>query len=336
MSVKFGIVGFGLIGQKRAAILQKFGKIRFVCDPNMNDIASLADDAVLETDWKHAIDHYTVDAIFVSTYHCDLAKIVKYVVSKHISVLVEKPGAINVDDLRSLLEYEGTATIRVGYNHRFHPSLLKLREIVNSKESGDLLYLRACYGHGARLNYNNEWRFQKQLSGGGELLDQGAHLIDLVLWIFGPDFETEHAMLGNAFWMGEVEDNAQVSLVQKRTNAKAQLSVSWCEWKNIFRIEIMLRDSKIQIDGLGGSYGLETITVFQMKPEMGPPEVTTQTFPQPDASFCLETIAFLADAGLLSQNDVNVELATLHGLAASVEQATRTLEIIEDIYRRYQ
>ncbi|MDA9930212.1 Gfo/Idh/MocA family oxidoreductase [Alphaproteobacteria bacterium] len=336
MSVKFGIVGFGLIGQKRAVILQEFGKIQFVCDPNIDDIAPLAGDTVLETDWKRAINNYPVDAIFVSTYHCDLAKIVKYAAGKHISVLVEKPGAIHADDLRSLLEYERVATIRVGYNHRFHPSLLKLREIVNSKESGELLYLRACYGHGARLNYDKEWRFQKQLSGGGELLDQGAHLIDLLLWIFGPGFETQHAMLGNAFWMGEVEDNAQVSLVQKGTNAKAQLSVSWCEWKNIFRIEVMLRDAKIQIDGLGGSYGLETITVFQMKPEMGPPDVTTQTFPQPDTSFRLETIAFLADAGLLSQDDVNVDLATLHGLAASVGQATRTLEIIEDIYRRYQ
>ena len=106
-----------------------------------------------------------------------------------------------IEDLMTLAGEEKVC-VRVGYNHRFHPALQKARELVDAGALGPLMFIRARYGHGGRVGYDREWRADPNLSGGGELIDQGVHLIDLAGWFLG-DFHARrrprcHLLLGHA------------------------------------------------------------------------------------------------------------------------------------------
>jgi predicted dehydrogenase len=208
----------------------------------------------------------------------------------------------------------------LGYNHRFHPGLRKAREIVDSGALGPLMFLRGRYGHGGRKGYDREWRADPKLSGGGELIDQGVHLIDLASWFLG-DFPTIEGHACTLFWDMKVDDNAFLSLRTARGQT-AWLHVSCTEWKNMFSLEIYGRDGKISVDGLGGSYGQERLTYYRMLPQMGPPETQAWEFPAADDSWALETGAFV--------EDIRLGRAPSPGL----QEGVRTLEIVEAIYRK--
>jgi predicted dehydrogenase len=181
--------------------------------------------------------------------------------------------------------------VRVGFNHRFHPAMQKARALAAA--AGGLLYVRGRYGHGGRLGYENEWRFRPRISGGGEAIDQGTHLVDLARWFLG-DFAEIEGHAASFFWPGSVEDNA-FFLLRTASGQVAQLHASWTEWKNLFSFEIFGRTAKLAIDGLGGSYGTERLTFYKMKPEMGPPDVESWEFPGPDLSWDAELAAFAED-----------------------------------------
>src|SRR5437764_10325665 len=145
------------------------------------------------------------------------------------------------------------------------------------------MFLRARYGQGGRIGYDKEWRADAKLSGGGELIDQGVHLIDLAQWFLG-DFSEVSGHAATYFWEMPVDDNAFLNL---RTPAgqTAWLHVSCTEWKNLFSLELYGRNAKLAIDGLGGSYGVERLTLYKMHPEMGPPETTAREYPGGDVSW---------------------------------------------------
>ena len=236
-------------------------------------------------------------------------------------VLVEKPGALHAAQLREIRDAarQTGARVRLGYNHRYHPALQKARALIDAGELGPLMFLRARYGHGGRPGYDREWRADPALSGGGELIDQGVHLIDLAGWFLG-DFPTVEGHAATCFWDMPVDDNAFLSL-RTAAGQTAWLHVSCTEWKNLFSLEIYGRNAKLAIDGLGGSYGVERLTFYQMRPEMGPPDTTSWEFPRGDDSWTIETRAFLDDIRQNREPDP--------GLAEGI----RTLEIVECIYR---
>jgi predicted dehydrogenase len=236
-------------------------------------------------------------------------------------VLVEKPGALNSAQLRTLqtAAQEIGVQVRLGYNHRFHPGLQKAREIFDSGALGPLMFLRGRYGPGGRKGYDREWRADPELSGGGELIDQGVHLIDLAGWFLG-EFPSVDGHAITSFWDMPVDDNAFLSL-RTATGQTAWLHVSCTEWKNLFSLEIYGRDGKVVVDGLGGSYGPEKCTYYRMLPEMGPPETTVWDFTTGDNSWALELAAF--------ETDIRTGRIPSPGLPEGI----RTLEIVEDIYR---
>ena len=184
---------------------------------------------------------------------------------------------------------------------------------------GPPLYVRGRYGHGGRLGYEREWRADPAVSGGGELLDQGIHLIDLTRYLEG-DVELAFAELTSAFWPMAVEDNAFLCL-RLRHGGIAWLHASWTEWKNLFSLEIAHRDAKIEIQGLGGSYGVERLTLYEMRPELGPPDTTSWEWPRGDDSWAAELA------------DVLGAIEGRHGIGATVEDAIAALEIVEEAYQ---
>ena len=132
--------------------------------------------------------------------------------------------------------------VRVGFNHRYHPALLKAKELVNAGELGELMFVRGRYGHGGRIGYDREWRANPELSGGGELIDQGVHMIDLSRWFLG-DFSEIQGYAHTYFWDMPVDDNGFM-ILRTAKNQTAFLHVSCTEWKNLFSLEIYGRNAK--------------------------------------------------------------------------------------------
>jgi predicted dehydrogenase len=245
-------------------------------------------------DFRAAVEAADIDAVVVATPHAELSAIATACLNAGKHVLVEKPGGRNLAEVFAVREaaYAAGQVAKVGYNHRFHPAVLKAREIVDRGELGQLMFIRGRYGHGGRPSYEKEWRFERSISGGGELIDQGSHLIDLARWFLG-EFTDVHAALRTFFWNAEVEDNAFLTLSTSEGRI-AWLHVTWTEWKNLFSLEIYGRDGKLEINGLGGSYGVESLTFYRMLPEMGPPETTRWEYPFSDHSWETETAEFIA------------------------------------------
>jgi|ERR1017187_4126055 predicted dehydrogenase len=326
-TLSFAIIGCGLIGRKRAEALATVpgASLRYACDldpARAADLARTAPGCEAAADFKKVVADPGVDAVIVSTLNGSLAPIALAAIRAGKHVLVEKPGALGASELRGLVKpaLDGKVCVRVGYNHRFHPGLIKTREIVDSGVLGPLMFLRGRYGHGGRKGYEKEWRADPKLSGGGELIDQGVHLIDLASWFLG-DFPTVEGHAATYFWDMKVDDNAFLSL-RTAGGQTAWLHVSCTEWKNMFSLEVYGRDGKLSMDGLGGSYGTERVTHYRMLPEMGPPESTVWDFPSGDGSWAAELAAFA--------DDIRLARTPSPGL----QEAIRTLEIVESIYKR--
>lgn len=317
-----GIVGCGRTGQKRARSL---GAARLVACADVvleraKALAQTAAGAVATTDWQTLLDRKTVDIVVVSTTNNVLAQVTRAAVQAGKHVLVEKPAARSTRELDAVIEANQGAgvQVRVGFNHRYHPALRKARELCEAGALGELMFVRGRYGHGGRLGYEKEWRANPLLSGGGELIDQGVHLIDLARQFLG-DFSEVTGFAQTCFWQMPVDDNAFMLL---RTLGKqtAFLHVSCTEWKNLFSLEIYGRDAKLHCEGLGGSYGLERLAYYRMLPHMGPPETTIWEYPMGDDSWQVEFAEFLEDIRLGRPP------------SASLSDARAALAIVESIY----
>jgi predicted dehydrogenase len=282
---KIGIIGCGLIGNKRAKALLGHELI-YVADMNEELAKKLAE----EYNCKYTKDYKEVtssdaDIIIVSTSNNMLVPIALDAVKNGKHVLIEKPGARTPEEMKKLIDaVHGTdIKVKVGFNHRYHPAMLKAKEILKTEDVGDIMFIRARYGHGGRVGYDKDWRAKKSVSGGGELLDQGCHLIDLGRMFLG-DFSEAIGYITKYFWDMEVEDNG-FALLKTPKGQIMQMHASWTDWKNIFSFEIMTRTAKLEISGLGRSYGIETLTYYKMKPEMGPPDKQVFTFEGEDNSW---------------------------------------------------
>lgn len=288
--MRIGIAGCGLIGRKRAAAAAGMGAtVTHVYDPAQQAAAAVAT-AVNAAICVTALDLLAapVDAIIVATPHSDLAPLALAAVEAGKHVLVEKPAGVNpgeIAELAAAARHRGLV-VKVGYNHRFHPAFQAAHELLRTGRVGEIMFIRARYGHGGRLGMEREWRCQRSIAGGGELIDQGSHLIDLTRWLLG-DLTLDYAALPTSFWPVEVEDNCFLAL-RSISGAIAWLHASWTEWKNLFCFEIMGRHGKLTVDGLGGSYGVERLTLHAMSPAMGPPDTSVWEYPHTDTSWELE------------------------------------------------
>jgi predicted dehydrogenase len=285
--MRVAVVGCGLVGAKRARALVESRLVAAVDrDPaRAEGLAAAHEGCAAGTDWEAAVGRKDVDLVIVATTNDALTPVALAAVGHGKHVLLEKPAARSAEELRPLMAAarEAGVFVKVGFNHRFHPAVAKAHEIFAAGGVGPLLHLRGRYGHGGRLGYEREWRADPAVAGGGELIDQGVHLIDLARWFAG-DFTEVQGLAGTFFWKMPVDDNAFL-LLRTAAGRVAWLHVSCTEWKNLFSLEVFGRDGKLQVDGLGGSYGVERLTFYRMRPEMGPPETTSWEYPGEDTSW---------------------------------------------------
>jgi predicted dehydrogenase len=320
------IIGCGLVGQKRARALTGTGARLAACVDVRREraeaLARSAPDVVVTDDWWTLLRTSAIDLVVIATTNDCLAEIAEAALAAGKHVLVEKPAARTIAELDAVVEAarRHQRLVRVGFNHRFHPALRRARALVDAGEIGDLMFVRGRYGHGGRVGYDREWRADPALSGGGELIDQGVHLIDLSRWFLG-DFTRIEGVARTYYWDMPVDDNAFLTL-QTARDRTAFLHVSCTEWKNLFSLEIYGRRGKLQVEGLGGSYGTERLTCYRMRPEMGPPDTVAWEFPRADESWALEFAEFL--------EDIRLDRAPSPGL----DDARAALTVVEQVQRQ--
>lgn len=297
--LRVGIVGCGLIGRKRALALRKQDSIVGAVDASSDAAAAFAEEFGCER-FGSVTELLSVapDIVIVATTHDALAGIGEQVMRQGCDVLLEKPGGRTSGDIASLqaVANETGRLVLVGFNHRFHPGVATVISMATSGEFGNVMFVRARYGHGGRIGYDREWRADPYRSGGGELVDQGFHVIDLSRCLLG-ELPVASAFVTTAFWDMPVDDNAVITLGTPGGHGEpfANLHASCSEWKNLFDLEVYCRTAKLHLSGLQGSYGTQVLRVYRMKPEMGPPDVETIEYAKDDVSWIREWEA-VADA----------------------------------------
>lgn len=319
--MRVGVVGCGLIGKRRADVVRRSpaDQLAVVADVDRTRASALAADMGCQaaTDWQEVVARQDVEVVVVATPNKYLMPICVAALESGKHVLCEKPPGRNMAETRRMVGAARRAGrfLKIGFNHRHHPAIWQAHELCNQGAIGPLLFIRAVYGHGGRPGYDKEWRGNADLAGGGELLDQGIHIVDLCRWFMG-DFVEAFGVTATCFWeLGhfrvgddqqpavdsgvphdgkrQLEDNAFVTL--RTTGGQvAQWHSSWTQWKNRFTFEIFGRDGYVCVDGLGGSYGVETLLVGRRRRESGPPIETKREFDGPDLSWQAEWDEFVS------------------------------------------
>ena len=264
-SIRVGVIGVGGMGKRWAQVVADHSESMLValCHPDQEKVDALAKQFECDgsTDWQPIFDRRDVDAVVVATPHALLTHVSRAALESGKHVFCEKPGGISSTAIQegvNIAQQRGLR-YRVNFNIRLHPAVTLAKEKVDEGVIGNLMFLKAIYGHAAREGYENEWWCNKDISGGGELIDQGSHIIDLANWFLGP-FTSQATVLETGFWpIAPLEDNAFV-LLKNAQGKVAQLHASWTHWKKTFRLELYGENGYLLVDGLGGQYGLERLT----------------------------------------------------------------------------
>jgi predicted dehydrogenase len=294
-TINVGIIGAGLMGSRRAEALVKVGgsTLLAVSDVDYSKATKLAHQYGAEAiaNWKDLIKIKELDVIIISVPNKFILPIATEAIKFKKIIFTEKPLGRNSAESKKiiLLAKKNQVFLWVGFNHRFHAAILKAKEIMDRGGIGKIMFIRSRYGYGGRKGMEKEWRFNQDLSGGGELLDQGVHIIDLCRFFCG-EFKEVWGSLSTKFWKTKVEDNAFV--VMKNQQVTASFHVSSTQWKNLFSFEIYGDRGFLNIEGKGGSYGKETLVYGKRKLEFGVPDLQTFEF-EGDSSWESEWANFI-------------------------------------------
>jgi predicted dehydrogenase len=239
--VKFGLIGAGAIGALRASALQRASETQLVAINDLDEgrAKAAAPGARYIASAEALLADSEIEAVVISTppqFHMPLAvEAVKR--GKH--VLVEKPMAATVEECRRMVEAAEDAgkLLTVGFNHRYFPALKVVRDAVTSGRIGKLTHVRAYAGHMGLQEFKAPWMYDAEIMGGGALMDNGIHILDLCRYVMG-DFRHVFGHALNSSWhLGGAEDNA-MALFRNDDGVSCTLHASWTEWKGYrFHIE---------------------------------------------------------------------------------------------------
>lgn len=328
--IRTAIIGMGRMGLTRYHAMKRHGgyQIAAVCD---NDLTNLEDfEEVKFQNWKECIDICKPEAVIVCTFNMIIPDVVCYALQKGIAVFSEKPPGRTLEDALRMQEVqreEGTV-LKFGFNHRVHNSVIEAKALIDSKLLGDIVCIRGVYGKAGNNHFQDEWRNNPELSGGGILLDQGIHMLDLMCYLTDSDMHVVNGEVNNLVWKDmKTEDSALAILV---TDKGQQISIhsSAIQWRHKFDMDIICTNGYIALNGLltsTHSYGEERITYYKkdlgMKTgRLGKPKEYTMCFDE-DFSWDMEMEEFY---------DVVVKKEKIKN--GRPEEAVRVMRIIEEIY----
>lgn len=260
--INIALVGAGGIGKRWVKALNNVEKVNLtiIVDKDTKRAEEVSREykkgnCEIFENYKQVVDRENIDAVIIATPHKFLASISEDFLSNHKHVLSEKPCGVSTEEIKKLanLSKENDLRYMAGFNHRFHEGFILARKLFEEGKIGDIQFIRANYGFGGRKEIQNEWRFDKDMAGGGELIDQGIHMIDMVRSFVGEIKEVK-GFAENLYWKGEVDDNAFV-LLKSEDGQVASIHVSWSNWKPTHTFEIFGTNGYMIVSGLGRKYG---------------------------------------------------------------------------------
>lgn len=259
--INFGFIGFGKFSQVRKKSLEKFSSINLVgfYDPSVKDIHDIAKVKSLDELFDR------VDALIISVPPKFAPEYVSEALSKGKKVFCEKPAAINCEELKKIEKHlKSDSVLAYGFNHRQHSSIKKIKETLDNKILGKILWMRGRYGKEVEGNYVEGWRCDPHLNGGGILIDQGIHLIDLMSNLSG-GFDGVQAVLSNNYLnIDGIDDNGFITLYSSKTKISASIHSTITQWRYLFSLEIFCEKGSIILNGLrtnSGNYGDEILSI---------------------------------------------------------------------------
>ena len=268
--MNIGIIGFGKMGKIRFNTIQSIGtnyQVTHICDPNTNQNTSLKD-IKFTRDYNDILKDKNIDIVFICAPNYLSKNLVIEALNNGKHVFCEKPPGINLTELKEMITAEKNnphLKLMFGFNHRHHESMIYAKKLIDSGKYGKVLWMRGRYGKSVDKNFYKTWRASKKTAGGGILLDQGIHMLDLFLMMCG-NFEEVRAFVSDLYWhLDGIEDNAFVILRNKKGQV-ASLHSTMTQWRYLFSFEIFLEKGHIVINGLvtpSRSYGKEILSVAQ-------------------------------------------------------------------------
>ena len=282
-ALRVGIAGYGVVGKRRREVVDQHLRLRTVavCDRSLGNDSAFPD-GVRHYQSYHDLLEEDLDVLFVCMTNDVAPEVTIAALSRGLHVFCEKPPGRSVADIVAVIERERRQPgqkLKYGFNHRYHQSVCEALRIVRSKELGRVINLRGVYGKSKMISFDSDWRTKRALAGGGILLDQGIHMVDLMR-LFAGEFVDVHSFVSNGFWKHDVEDNAY-ALMRTRDGVVALLHSSATQWRHRFHLEISLARGSVMLSGIltsSKSYGAEVLTIaYAEGADNGDPrEVTTQ------------------------------------------------------------
>ncbi|MBI5413003.1 Gfo/Idh/MocA family oxidoreductase [Candidatus Peregrinibacteria bacterium] len=328
--ISFALIGAGGMGARWVrAMKQTHGiNVRAVVDVDSKKAKRLASNfrqCESLADWQDLLLRSDIDAVVVVTPHRFLAPISHAFLRKGVHVLSEKPGGVRSTEITQGVALAKKHGVRymVGFNHRFHPSFLLARTFIEQGKIGELMFIRARYGFGGRVGYQKEWRMHRKFSGGGELIDQGVHMIDMVRSFLG-DITSVAGFAEDVYWHAGVDDNAMLVMRSKKKQL-ASIHVSWSNWRPIHNFEIFGTKGYVSIEGLGKKYGgTEKVILGKRNPKYIDHPIERECICNPDA-----------DASLIKElQEFIAAIKEKRNPVPNAADAYEVLKIVEKIYGR--
>ena len=329
--MRVGIAGYGVVGKTRHISIEKNTSFQIIAVSESNAETQKDIPAGIEIfdTYQDLIAGAELDIIFISLPNKFASEATSLSLEKGLHVFCEKPPAKTLAELEEVFlvsQQCPSLKLMYGFNHRFHHSVEQAKLIIQDNSLGRLINMRGVYGKSQMISFNqSDWRTKREESGGGILLDQGIHMLDLMRYLSGEDFSEIFSFIDNAFWNFDVEDNAYV-LMKSKTGVVAQLHSSATQWRHLFNLEITMEKGSLVLGGLltgSKSYGEETLTIITADPEndKGAPRESISKYNE-DVSWDNE-IKYFAES---LEKKPPIE-------RGSIDDAMETMRLIEKIYK---
>jgi len=270
--LRVGIAGYGVVGRRRHNFINQIDGIKVVavCDRTFGSQVTAIDGVRNYADYSQLLSE-DLDILFVCLTNDIAPDVTMAGLQKGLHVFCEKPPGKSVRDIRRVIEIEKMyphLKLMYGFNHRYHDSVQDALAIVKSHSLGNIINMQAVYGKSKLVTFDQpDWRTKRAIAGGGVLLDQGIHMVDLMR-LFAGEFTEVHSFISNAHWKYDVEDNAYV-LMRTSDGIVGMLNSSATQWRHRFHLDINLERGSLILSGLlsgSKSYGAETLTVVTADP----------------------------------------------------------------------
>lgn len=326
--LKVGIAGFGVVGQRRKECVDRRPDMQVisVCDKKFDKNGLLPDGVPYCRDYHWLLDQ-NIDILIVCLTNDIAARVTMAGLEAGAHVFCEKPPGRNVEDILQVIKKErkhSELKVMYGFNHRYHESVRDALVVLRSRELGRVINLRGVYGKSKLITFNQPtWRTKREIAGGGVLLDQGIHMVDLMR-LFGGEFDDVYSFVSNSHWGYDVEDNAY-ALMRTPDGVVGMLNSSATQWKHRFHLDVNFEKGSLTLGGIlsgSKSYGAETLSIIHADPDndMGDPKEVITRY-NSDTSWD-EEIGRFADAVL---NDKPIQ-------SGSTQDALRTMQLVYKIY----